>query len=108
MCSRQYSIFITFHHHNIIVSNEYSLTYYVTTHRQFSETFHQTHNLHYKPTGKKEKKKRKTKTTPKQIIENTMKQDAQTNKQNPQTIKLNPYKPTKKLNKTHWKNPQPL
>ena len=52
MCNRQYSIFIIFHHHNIIVSNEYSLTYYVTTHRQFSETFHQTHNLHYKPTGK--------------------------------------------------------
>ena len=32
-------------------SNEYSLTYYFTTHRLFIEAFHQTHNLHYKPTN---------------------------------------------------------
>ena len=52
-----------------IISNEYSLTYYFTTHRLFIEAFHQTHNLHL--------------TNPKEIIENTMKQDAQTNQTKP-------------------------
>ena len=55
------TVVLTFHHHNIIVSNEYSLTYYFTTHKQFIEAFHQTHNLHYKPTN--ENKNRKLKQT---------------------------------------------
>ena len=52
-----------------------------TTHKQFIEAFHQTHNLHYKPTN--EKKNKKIKSNPKHIIENTMKQDTQTNQTKP-------------------------
>ena len=50
------TVVLTFHHHNIIVSNKYSLTYYFTTHKQFIEAFHQTHNLHYKPTNENKNK----------------------------------------------------
>ena len=34
-----------------------SITYYFTTRRQFIVAFHQTHNLHYKPTNENKNKK---------------------------------------------------
>ena len=34
-----------------------SITYYFTTHRQFIVAFHQTPNLHYKPTNENKNKK---------------------------------------------------